>query len=411
MSSKPTESTSSRAGSFPSIEYRQQIRVPFEYPVYFTRRAIHPRNALLADVIDRLGEGRRHRALVYVDQGVADAHPLLLRQIAEYFHLRPERLELAAPPAVVPGGEQAKNSWDTVRDILWTAGNAHLDRQSFILAIGGGSMLDMVGFAASTLHRGVRLVRLPSTTLAQNDAGVGVKNGMNEHGQKNFIGTFAPPFAVINDASLLTTLRDVDWRAGVAEAMKVALIADASLFDFLRSRAEDLRNRDLPAMEECVRRCAILHLDHIREHGDPFEFGSARPLDFGHWAGHRIEALSGYRTGHGQAVSVGIALDSYYAFRQGLLSRCELDEIVDTLRRCGLPVWSPCLRTELGDGTPAVLEGLQQFREHLGGRLTITLPRGIGRKVEVHEMNHQHILDGIDWLEPRATATDRQDRT
>ena len=339
---------------------------------------------------------------MYVDSGLADAQPDLVPRIKEYFHARPRRLELAAAPSLVPGGEAAKNSWQAVRDVMWEIGNLHLDRQSYVVAVGGGSVLDMVGFAASIVHRGLRLVRLPSTTLAQNDAGVGVKTGMDEHGQKNFVGTFAPPFAVINDFELLRTLPQEHWIGGVAEAFKVAIIADADFFAFLRDSAAALRDRDQAAMEEAVRRCAILHLRHTATSGDPFEFGSARPLDFAHWSAHRIEMLTGYRVGHGQAVAVGIALDACYAARKGLIDEPQRDAILDALAAAGLPTWDDCLKRRRDDGTLEVLAGLEQFREHLGGALTVTLPDGIGRKVEVHQMSTDWIEDGVRLLHQRS---------
>ena len=378
--------------------YHQRISVPFEYPVHFTHNLLAEGNELLAETLDRLGEHRRHRAIVYVDAGLASAQPQLIEQIKEYFHSHPRRLELAAPPVLLPGGEQAKTGWGTVRDVMWTTGNLHLDRQSFVVAFGGGAVLDMVGFAASLVHRGLRLVRVPSTTLAQNDAGVGVKNGMDEHGQKNFVGTFAPPFAVVNDLDLLRTLSDRDWIGGVAEAFKVAIIKDADFFDELSEMAGRLRGRSQQAMEDCVRRTAILHLEHIRLGGDPFEFGSARPLDFGHWAGHKLETLSAYSLGHGQCVAIGMALDSFHAMRQGLLSEAEFERILAALRSCGLPVWSELLGERTADGTLEILAGLQEFREHLGGALNVTLPRGIGRKVEVHEINPLFVHEAIEYL-------------
>ncbi len=378
--------------------YHQSISVPFEYPVHFTHNLLAEGNELLVETLDRLGEHRQHRAIVYVDGGLASAQPQLIEQIKEYFHSHPRRLELTAPPVLLPGGEQAKTGWNTVRDIMWTLGNVHLDRQSFVVAFGGGAVLDMVGFATSLVHRGLRLVRVPSTTLAQDDAGVGVKNGMDEHGQKNFVGTFAPPFAVLNDLELLRTLSDRDWIGGVAEAFKVAIIKDAALFKDLTEMAPALRSRNQEAMENCVRRTAILHLEHIRLNGDPFEFGSARPLDFGHWAGHRLETLSEYSLGHGQSVSIGIALDSYYAMRQGLLSQQEFERILAALKSCGLPIWSDLLTKRTTDGTLEILAGLREFREHLGGALNVTLPDGIGGKVEVHEMNPLLVQEAIEHL-------------
>ncbi len=387
---------------YPSDTYMQKFSVPFEYPVHFTHGLFAPGNTLLADTIDRLDERRRHRVVVYVDSGTAGAFPELIPQIKEYFHAHPQRLELAGVPAVLPGSEQAKTAWPLVRDVIWNIGNLHLDRQSFVLAIGGGGLLDMVGFAAAIVHRGLRLLRVPTTTLAQNDAGVGVKNGMDEHGQKNFIGAFAPPFAVLNDFDFITRLPQREWIAGAAEAFKVAIIKDAGFFDFLCRSAATLKNRDQAAMEETVRRCAVLHLKHIAENGDPFEFGSARPLDFGHWAAHRIELMTNYQAGHGQAVSVGVAMDSFYAMRHGLISAGELERIIAGLQNCGLPIYMDCLQNRVSDGTLAILEGLNQFREHLGGSLTITLPSGLGKKTEVHQMNVETIEEAIAWLKDRS---------
>ena len=282
------------APEFPVETCLERFSVPFEYPVHFTRRVFDARNPLLADVMERLGEKRRHRATVCVDAGVAAAHPKLLDEIKEYFHSRGGAMELCGVPAVVPGGEAAKAGWAAVRDTMWTVGNLHLDRQSFVIAVGGGGLLDMVGFATAIVHRGLRLIRVPTTTLSQNDAGIGVKNGMNEHGMKNFVGTFAPPFAVINDFSFLHTLDGQHWIGGAAEAFKVAIIKNAEFFEFLCANARALRDRQAAPMEELIRRCARLHLEHIRTSGDPFEFGSARPLDFGHWAAHKIEAMSNF---------------------------------------------------------------------------------------------------------------------
>ncbi len=381
--------------------YTQRINVPFEYPVHFTRGLFAPGSDLLAATLDRLNEGRRHRAAVFLDAGLADAQPRLQRAIEEAFHADPKRMELAGGVHVIPGGPAAKAGWDVVRDVMWTLGNAHLDRQSYAIAIGGGSVLDAVGFAASIVHRGLRLVRVPSTTLAQGDSGIGVKNGMDEHGQKNFVGTFAPPFAVINDLDLLDTLPDEHWRGGLAEAVKVALIRDAALLDDIAATASALRGRDREAMARVVRRSAVIHLQHIRSSGDPFEFGSARPLDFGHWAGHRLEVMSGFTLGHGQAVAVGIAVDTCYAAERGLLTAHQRDRVLSCLVACGLPIWDDLLARRRGDGQLEILEGIEQFREHLGGRLTVTLPDGLGQGVEVHTMDDEAIERAVHLLANR----------
>jgi len=378
--------------------YCQSFSVPFSYPVHFTKNLFDPDNSLLAGVLNRLEENRRHRAIVYADEGVVLAHPDLISRICACFEKHAQSMELCTKPRVIPGGEAVKENWNTVHQLIQEIGAQHLDRQSYVLAIGGGAILDAVGFAAAIIHRGLRLIRVPTTTLAQNDAGIGVKNSINELGQKNFIGTFAPPFAVINDRAFLTTLGFDQWIAGIAEAFKVAIIKDAAFFDFLFHNAQAFRNRNPDLMEESVYRCAVLHLDHIRTNGDPFEFGSARPLDFGHWAAHKLESMSGYTIGHGQAVSIGICMDTYAAMKQGLADKTEMEQIVQGLACCGLPIWHPLLEREGKNGFPEIAEGIESFREHLGGQLTLTLPDGIGNKTEVHDMDTKIVAEAIAFL-------------
>ena len=374
----------------------QSFSVPFQYPVCFTHDVFDPQNATLARVLKPSATGTA-RALVVVDGGLAVATPGLVRRIQQYFRAHKERLALVRAPLIVPGGENAKNGWDTVREIMTLAGTEHLDRHSYLIAIGGGSVLDMSGFAASLIHRGVRLVRIPTTVLSQNDAGVGVKNGMNAGGAKNFAGTFAPPFAVINDFEFLKTLPQREWIGGVSEAFKVAIIQDRRFFDYLCRNAVKLRNRNQAVMEKVVHTTAALHLHHIATSGDPFELGSARPLDFGHWAAHRLELLSDFTLGHGPAVAIGIALDSTYAMLKKLIPPAECEAIVRGLADCGLPVWSPLLTRER-DGRLDILTGLEQFREHLGGKLNITLPAPVGAKREVHTMDTALIKKAVDLL-------------
>lgn len=376
----------------------QRLTVPFDYPVAFTRGLFDPDNALLANTVDRLREHRRHRVLVCVDAGVARAVPALRTRIKAYFDACPKRLDLAGRIELVRGGEAAKRELGTVSDAIgWMAARS-LCRHSVVMVVGGGSVLDTVGFAASLVHRGLRLVRIPTTVVAQNDVGVGVKTGIDYLGAKNFLGTFAPPFAVLNDLDFLDTLPLRDWVAGIAEAFKVAMIKDKRFFRFLCDHAGRLRARDRQAMETLVITCARLHLDHIRRGGDPFETGSARPLDFGHWSAHQLEVMSRYRLRHGEAVSIGLALDAYCAARAGLLSVAGRDALLRGLNAAGLPVWHPLLARRAPGGAPAILEGLERFREHLGGELTITLPSPLGRRVEVHSLDTRVLSEGVAFL-------------
>ncbi len=365
----------------------QSIDVAWSFPVVFTHDVFGAGNSVLAETLNRLGENRRHRAIVFIDGLVAKSHPDLAAKVTSYFAAHRARVELLTDPQVVPGGEAVKNDFALVEGFMRLLLERHLDRQSFVIIVGGGAVMDAVGLAAALVHRGVRQVRMPTTVLGQNDAGVGVKNGVNYSGGKNAIGTFAPPFAVLNDFDFLLTLPDRDWLCGVAEAFKVAIIRDRAFFDELLASAERYPKRDFAAMQRLVVRCAEIHLEHIRSNGDPFEYGRARPLDFGHWSAHKLELLSGFRISHGEAVATGVLLDSLYAQKQGWITAAELALIREGFARSGFPLWFEEFDRRDASGQREIFKGLSDFQEHLGGELTVTFPRGIGARHEVHEID------------------------
>jgi 3-dehydroquinate synthase len=364
----------------------QRISVEWNFPVCFTRGLFRSGNPALVDSLDRLGEKRVHRAMVFVDANVASKHATLFADIQEYFRAHADRLSLAITPLIVQGGEAVKNDFSLVDGFIRQMLEHHMDRQSYIIIVGGGAVMDAVGLAAALVHRGLRQIRVPTTVLGQNDAGVGVKNGVNYLGGKNALGTFAPPFAVLNDFDFLRTLDQRDWLCGVAEAWKVSIIRDRAFFDWLCGHANKFPERDFAAMEALVHRCAEIHLEHIRTNGDPFEYGRARPLDFGHWSAHKLELMSEFQISHGEAVAAGVMLDSYYAWKEGWLPTEELDRIGRGLRESGFRIWFDELDRRGPDGRREILAGLEDFREHLGGELTVTYPRGIGARHEVHKV-------------------------
>lgn len=385
----------------PMTRIERNIQVNYRQQVHFVDGAFNPQNTLLRDVLVDGSQQRRHRVLVVIDEALAQAQPKLLRDIEIYFAAFARELNLVCPPIVMEGGERTKNSYFHVSEIHSQIDRFHIDRHSYVICLGGGALLDMVGLAAATAHRGVRHIRIPSTTLSQDDSGVGVKNGINAFGKKNFIGTFCPPFAVINDFSLLATLSPRDKRAGYIEAVKVALIRDARFFEELEENAFKLREFEPAAMKRLIFRSAELHLNHIATSGDPFEFGSARPLDFGHWAAHKLEQLSEYRLRHGEAVAVGIALDVIYSRRKGFIDGASSERILRLIELLGFELFAKELVHEDTDGSLIVLTGLEEFREHLGGELTITLLRRIGEGFEVHEMDSEVVEQSIYELEGR----------
>lgn len=396
---------------------QQEFFLAVRYPVHFTTGVFTASNQVLRDLV---AAGRPTqvdvrdeedsvpaKVVVVVDRGVERAHPTLVDTIGAYCLAHRTVMALSVPVLVVPGGEPIKNDRRHVERILDAINTASLCRHSYLVAVGGGAVLDAAGFAAATAHRGIRLIRVPTTVLAQDDSAVGVKNGVNAFGKKNYLGTFAPPFAVINDASFLSTLSDRDWRGGATEAVKAALIRDPEFFDVLEACAPALLARDLTAMAQVIRRSAALHLRHIATGGDPFEQGSSRPLDFGHWAAHKLEQMTNHRLGHGEAVGIGIALDTTYSYLAGFLAEAEWRRVLQLLLALGVPVYSPSLedRLETPDDPGCVLCGLGEFQEHLGGRLTIMLLKGIGRPFDVHEIRRDLVVRSIGML--KALEADR----
>jgi 3-dehydroquinate synthase len=355
--------------------------VPIRHRVLFTSGAFDATNPTLASVLADPSAAAPRRIAAFVDSGVMDAMPGLGGSLHAYLAARDGMPE---PTCVetIPGGERCKRSHEAVDRVVRAIDTGRIDRQSYVLAIGGGAVLDAVGYATAIAHRGCRLVRMPTTTLGQDDSGMAVKNGINLGRKKNFIGTFAVPHAVVCDETLLASSPGWSWCGGFSEAVKIALLRDPALFGAIERDAAAIRARSMDAARPVIRRSAELHYRHIMLGGDPFETRSARPLDYGHWLAHRLEGLTDGELPHGQAVAIGVAVDTQYAACAGMLPQADADRVVRTLCALGLPVTHPLLAD-----LDAVTAGLEEFREHLGGRLTVTLLRGIGDPVDVHALD------------------------
>jgi 3-dehydroquinate synthase len=386
---------------------RAAIDVPFSVPVVhrlrFTTDVLGPDQDVLADVLEPSGE-RLARVQFWLDEQVAQAQPDLIDRLHDFSGRHHDRLVPTGNVQIVPGGEVVKNEIHILERMLKVFHAANLDRRSYVVVIGGGAVLDAVGFAAAIAHRGIRLVRLPTTTLGQADSGIGVKNSVNLFGQKNWVGTFAVPWAVINDEALLATLSDRDFVCGFSEAVKVSLLKDAGVFDNLCGMAERIRTRDMSAARPMIRASAQMHLDHITCGGDPFEANEARPLDFGHWSAHKLEVLSEFSVRHGEAVALGVAIDSVYSSLVHGLPAGDCQRILDCLADLGLFLDHPVL----AEPEP-LFAGLEEFRQHLGGRLTVTMLRGVGDPIDVHEIHRPRMEIAIrrvaDFIQARAART------
>ncbi len=382
------------------MKIEQRVSVRFNYNIHFTRDVFAPGNGVLEDEID----GSKPPVVVFVDSGVADAMPGLEERVTKWFSAHARCATLAAPPQRVAGGEHCKNSFDGFTRVADVIRQCRLDRHSYVIIVGGGAVLDTVGFAASVSHRGIRHIRIPTTVLSQCDSGVGVKNGINYYGVKNYFGTFTPPASVINDFEFIRLLDAREWRAGISEAFKVAIIKDRSFFKYLINKARGLANRDEEAMETLITRCARLHAKHIARSEDPFEMGSSRPLDFGHWSAHCLEALTGHRMRHGEAVAIGILIDMTIARNRGLADKAECDMARKGLSDAGFVLWHDMLGRKDEKGIPVIYQGLEEFRQHLGGTLTLIMPDHLGHTRQINSIAPEELARALEEMKTTASG-------
>ncbi len=381
----------------PSNQFDIEFSVPCVHRLRFTTDCFGSDWPVVQSLFESLDGPARIQ--VWLDEGLEEWDQSLPERIRQCLEWNPTERTLVSPIHLISGGEAIKNDPATVDRVLTEIDRDNLDRRSYLLVIGGGAVLDAVGFAAAIAHRGIRLIRIPTTTLAQADSGVGVKNAVNAFGKKNWKGSFAIPWAVINDERLLHGLSDRDFRCGFSEAVKVSLLKSPSAFQFLAEHATKISNREMRSAIQAIRSSVLMHLEHITKGGDPFEAREARPLDFGHWSAHKLEALSGYALRHGEAVSIGVALDTAYSTLKFGLPQEILSKTLDTLANLQLPVFDPWLER------PSIFHGLEEFRQHLGGRLTLTMLSDIGSPIEVHEVDYHAMNRAVGIVKDHAMAT------
>jgi 3-dehydroquinate synthase len=271
---------------------------------------------------------------------------------------------------LLPDGERFK-TLEWAGRILDALVAARMNRDACVVALGGGVVGDMAGFAAACYQRGIDYVQVPTTLLAQVDSSVGGKTGVNHPGGKNLIGAFHQPRAVISDTSSLATLPAREFRAGLAEVIKYGLVADASFLDWIESRLDALLALESAVLATAIRRCCEIKAEIVA--ADEREHGRRALLNLGHTFGHAIETAAGYGEWlHGEAVAVGMLLAARLSERLGWLARDEVARLGELLSRAGLPVRAPSI------GADRALQLMSMDKKVLEGRIRLVLLRGLG---------------------------------
>jgi 3-dehydroquinate synthase len=272
---------------------------------------------------------------------------------------------------IIADGEQAK-SWQGVEQVVDALVDARLGRDGLVLALGGGVVGDLAGFAAAIYQRGVPFVQVPTTLLAQVDSSVGGKTAINHARGKNMIGAFHQPSAVISDVATLDTLPERELRSGIAEVIKHGLALDAAFVEWLEKYIEKLLARDRAALVHAVRRSCELKARIVGE--DERESGARALLNFGHTFGHAIEAGTGYGAWlHGEAIAAGMVMAAELSSVMGHLKRNEVSRLRDLLKRAGLPVAGPAL------APGKLMELMALDKKAAKGRTRFVVLEGIGR--------------------------------
>jgi 3-dehydroquinate synthase len=325
---------------------------------------IHIGSALLTAIGELLPSTRSGRAVIVTNPVVAAHHLDPLQKGLERAGVRHDVI-------FVPDGEAQKN-WGALYEIHTRLLELKAERSTMLIALGGGVIGDLAGFAAATYQRGMPLVQIPTTLLAQVDSSVGGKTAVNHPLGKNMIGAFYQPAAVIIDSATLATLPDREYASGLAEVVKYGAIRSPKLFGWLESNVELLRGRDDAAATEAIHESCRIKAEVVA--ADERETGERVLLNFGHTFGHAIEVGTGYGTWlHGEAVAAGMVLAGELSVRMTGLPTAESGRLRQLLSRFGLPVDAPRL------GTDRYLELMARDKKVESGKLRLVLLEALGR--------------------------------
>lgn len=363
----------------------QRVALAWEYPVHFTHDVFSWENLTLCRTLTRREPRVRHGLVVLAGRAVLEAHPSLVEDVARYVDVHRERLTLVAPPVVVePSSAEAETA---LREAIECAPDA----RPYLIAIGGRSLQELAGRAAAAT-RNMRLVRLPTTVLAQSDVTTIAADAVRSPA--------APPIAVICDFDFLRTLSRRDTISGFSAGFEAALHRDASLFSWLRVSAMALADGDRGAIQELVRRCATPHVEHV---ADGF---SGTRIELGRFVASALVDIAKRELRHGEALALALAIDSVRSVAAGALDADVLDTILSTMDVVGLPTHHPILDSEALRST--LVERVRDARAEAGGAISTTLLEGVGLTVDVDDVDEAAFLQAIDFLRHRGAGRCRR---
>ncbi len=297
---------------------------------------------------------------------------------------------IAPTLVLIPDGEKFK-TLDVVGDIYNQFLDAQMDRRSAVLALGGGVIGDMAGFAAATFMRGTPFIQVPTSLLAMVDASIGGKVAVDHARGKNLIGAFKSPHAVFADVDVLSTLPQPEWRSGLAEVIKHAMIADPGLFAQLEQGLVANSDRDKESVVRSIRRAVQVKVDIVVR--DPFELGERAILNLGHTFGHALEKVTNYELRHGEAVAIGLICATRLAENRGWCEPGLTARVRSLVQSVGLPDRVPgALPAE------AIAAKMQDDKKRIDGQWRLILPRAIGQVEIAGDVGRQEVLAVLEQL-------------
>lgn len=331
--------------------------------------------------------GQWLRAMTPASKAVVITNPLVGGRYLETLKLSliPQSFQLTV--LVVPDGEEQK-TLTTAGKLYGEMADALTERSTPVLALGGGVIGDLAGFVAATYMRGVPLIHIPTTLLAQVDSSIGGKTAVDHGRIKNSIGVFYQPKLVISDTDVLQSLSRTEFSNGLAEVIKYGVIQDAGLFKYLEKNIETLRSHDAAIIEEAISRSTAIKAQVVAK--DEKDMGLRNILNFGHTIGHAVESASNFKIRHGQAVAMGMVAAGRIALQMGQFSLQELSRLKKLLHKAGLPVDIPALDIAY------IIKTMEHDKKIVDGKTRFILPHSIGKVFISGQVTMQMVLHAIE---------------